>query len=818
MSCESVIMNGNIIVSDLDFGHIRQTQIEEEVVGRGCHVEQLRLPQITSSDAFLKHEMRLAEVSNLLSEYGTSLRSAPISIQFNSYHSEIDSAGLIHSYSPFVCNLNTITNTNRTDIQGGIDTSIHTLMSVVITSSHIVYDDSEAEHLLREVDLVGSRKKYKVNSSSKITCMFRNPDLLVGETQCKSMIAKWAETYGLENKVGDLRKLSQYPAFVINNGESLEIFKYGKELLCADYLTKLELENLFYSYNKLYLKLSQVCNFFNVHCQFLECGLDQERLSLVEMDRFARCLIEANKDMDFEFSYDKRGASRKKREIQIFTSLLETLGLVKTSSQLSLQKFNDVSRKNFNKLKNNQLGLEKALIKQSKELHDLLQAEDRDISTVYDRTSVLSSHIHLLEKFRKQREDQLASFKAFSQAFNHLTESLELILRMGLCPISQPANNVFCFESSCVDTKSMVIRKTKKEFSVAARVLKIQSTQAGRVSCPIIKVGDMQMVHGLQDSLLYSKDKIFYYQKNNMEVTPSCLKTGLNCPEALRPVEARDLMFGNLYFFIEGPKLMLQCLKLTTIVAEHRNYSCSFEPQNIEPPFILVNPNKSNHLIQPHNVHLYISIPREIAHFTQQDFHSRKPAPIPAYNPTQLHQQIMNGEFDPFGNFIHAIIVFTPLSVILLITCFCVILCKYPKLPRYLGKMCVNGFKCCSNVCKKSENSGQCSPPPTAPAAERSPPSNRNQFEMLGPGALPPADPIRERAPFPEAAYRPMRSEYQHGPAPAQPGSGLGASGPGEAKAENVATTNYADNLRSLKQQCLSSGEAVAALGRKIKN
>ena len=99
-------MNGNIFVSDLDFGHIRQTQIEEEVVGRGCHVEQLRLPQITSSDAFLKHEMRLVEVSNLLSEYGTSLRSAPISIQFNSYHSEIDSAGLIHSYSPFVCNLN----------------------------------------------------------------------------------------------------------------------------------------------------------------------------------------------------------------------------------------------------------------------------------------------------------------------------------------------------------------------------------------------------------------------------------------------------------------------------------------------------------------------------------------------------------------------------------------------------------------------------------------------------------------------------------------------------------------------------------------
>ena len=121
-------------------------------------------------------------------------------------------------------------------------------------------------------------------------------------------------------------------------------------------------------------------------------------------------------------------------------------------------------------------------------------------------------------------------------------------------------------------------------------------------------------------------------------------------------------------------------------------------------------------------------------------------------------------------------------------------------------------------MCKKSENSGQCSQLPTAPAAERSPPSNRNQFEMLGPGALPPADPIRERAPFPEAAYRPMRSEYQHGLAPAQPGPGLGASGPGEAKADNVATTNYADNLRSLKQQCLSSGEAVAALGRKIKS
>ena len=626
---------------------------------------------------------------------------------------------------------------------------IYNIANVVITSSHVLYHDDDAEDLLREVvEIVGRRKKQTVNQTSKISCAFKNPDLLVSEQQCKTLLGTLASNYNITNKVTDLAAIEYFPAFVVRNGLELKLFEYGQELECTDAALRLEMEELFYTFSHMILEIGQMCEFFNFECEFLECGLDLNVMSLTELNEFSKCL-------------DKTIGKGKTKRSNIFNSLLEGLGLIRSASEISLAHLNEISSKNFNRLRDGQLGLEKAIIEQSSSMHDILKKENKQISETYDRVSMLSSHYNLVQHFNYNRESALATFRTFSNTFKKLSDSIQNLLQLALAPLTQRKDGIYCHTSECIDTNSLLIKQNGNQLSVSARLLKIESTAAGRVSCPLFNVSGQIMVHGMLDSIVYlHPGGEYFWQKNNKMVSNACLYTGEGCPENMRDVSVSDLVNENIYFFINNENLFVQCLERQELIGKERNYSCSLSPVSIEPPIIALRSNGNHQVIESHNIHLYISIPRQVAHFDQDIFEKIREPDLPSYDGNDLQRELSENNFNPFTNLVHGVILFTPLSAILLCTCICVIFCKYPECPKRMWGCCQNSARRGVRVYNRIRGMGDEGVEVPAPArrGDQGTGATAPALEVEQLVAMPPSvqmrgniyrhEPIREREPF----------------------------------------------------------------------
>ena len=728
-----------------DYKDIRR-KVENKVGGGlGCHIEQLSLPKIASSSAYIKHSIDFATINQLMSHFSFSLRSLPISIKNFDTHQYVSSGSVLHSYTPMACyaDILQLSNNNRTQT----DNNIFNIVNVVITSSHVLYHDDETETMLREVEIVGKRNRQTVNEKNIITCAFKNPDLLVSQEQCKTLLDALATEYNITNNVKVLSEIKYFPAFVVRNGNELKLFEFGQTLECTDSAFRLEMEELFFTFSHLMLELSQMCDFFSFECKFLECGMNLHVMSLKELNVFAQCL-------------DDSIETKKTKRSNLFSSLLEGLGLIRSASEISLAHLNEISSQNFNRLKDGQLGLEKAIIEQSLSLHDILKKENKQISQSYDRVSMLSGHFNLVQHFNYRRESALATFRTFSNTFRKMSESIKNLLQLALAPLTQRKDGIYCHTSECIDTNSLLIKQNGDQLSVSARLLKIESTAAGRVSCPLFNVSGEVKVHGMLDSIVYlHPGGEYYWQKSNKMVSNACLYTGMNCPDDMRDVTASDLINENIYFFINNEELYVQCIVGQELIGTGRNYSCSLSPISIEPPIIALRSNGNHQVIESHNIHLYISIPRQVAHFDQDIFEKIKEADIPTYTGSDLERELGENTFNPFSNLIHGVILFTPLSAFLLCTCVCLIFCKYPKLPRNIWRCCRGsarrGVRACNRmrgvydegveVTGPTQSRGEQKPGASAPAFEDSvamPPPARAGGAGYG------QEPIREREPF----------------------------------------------------------------------
>ena len=780
----------------------------------GCRVEMLSLPHIKSSSSFIRHSVNLQSMGLLLSEYAQALLSMPLSIKHRTEHEHVTAGGILHSLSPHACmsQITTLSHFNESKLPE----NIFTVLNVIVNSNLVIFDnDSPTENLLRPI-IGGKREKQKaLQETARITCMYRSPDLLVGQAQCELMIGTESELRGLENKVKNLSELTSFPAFLVRNNKEIKPFAFGDELLCSDLRLKMSLEQLFYQYDSFHLRLSQACDFFNLTCDFISCGMNQGSKTLEEMDKFANCLLSSTKSKSFQSS-----GERQRRDLHIFSSLLQSLGLVKSASQISLEHFNQVSKHNFQQLKNNQLGLEQALLDQSKDLHTVLKKEGEELENVYDRVSMLSSHMHLLNRVNHAREQILSSHTAFGSAFEKMTMNLEILLEMAMSPLSQQQNGVFCRHSECVDSRSLIIRKEGEELIVAARLLEIESVAAGRVSCPLMQLGGKVYVHGMLDKIVYQKHNIYYSQEGNKEVTSSCLKSGLNCPEGVREVESRDLLLDSLYMFLQGDTFKIQCIKELQLINVKGNYTCSLNPIQVEPPFVIVGPG-INHLVETHNIHVYVSLPREVKAFERDAFHRKRMPNVPGYSGVHLIKDWETNNFEPFHNLVHGVITFTPLSALLLICCCTCCCVKFPALRIHLWtavKKCWNiVIECCGKL--SSQNNQPCVDTPLAGA------SAPIEAESCAP-SLPP---IREAQPFLSQSGSGYNQGFYQGRGPGaanvqynnmnEPMVTVNLPQRSQQNLQNpdfLATRVFSDSMKKLNDKIISSGESLARLGKKI--
>ena len=639
---------------------------------------------MSNSENFITHRINTEDLFDILTDFSTVLMSIPVSLDTSNL-TGIDSNGGFLTNSIFTCSLQVLALNpiNRS----AIGEDLFTPLTLMVSSDKVVFSDTEEMTLLRPIDVTGKgtgRKQASVTPQSKISCAFRHPHVLVKETQCNTMIKAIGTTNNLTVNVEDLRKLPHYPAFVVQGKNEIKAYEPGTKLVCSDAELKNTMEEMFYSFDKLSSKWGQLCSMFGLKCGWRECGFNLGQKSLSELNEVAMCLI------------NRGGVVRTKRET-IFSSLLQGLGLIKSASQISMDNFNKINRGNFDKIKQEVLKVEAALIAESDTLHSALAKDGKALEETFDRVSQLSSHVHMVQRLNHVRSQHLAVLQSFSKAFSHLTENIDGVLGLALAPLSKKSG-IFCRETDeCVDLSSLILHSTEKDLSVSARLLKIETVKAGRVSCELRETEDGIMVHGMTDRLVVKRGGVYIDFESNKEVTSDCLESGENCPRALRSVGPRDLMMENIYFSIDKKQMRAQCINQTILVMATHNVTCNMKATTVSVPFIILSQDAS-HLVDSHNLHMYLAIPRKVTFADEEIWHGFK-------NPiTNKEQKVKREDFGSFSlqnvdltNPFHSFIVISPFLVCLLSFCCCCLMWKYPSCPKKF-------VKCTLKCCKKKED------------------------------------------------------------------------------------------------------------------
>ena len=679
-----------------EFGDIRR-KVAKPNSSPACHIEELYLPHSMNSGQYLRKMIDLADYKSTLWEFASSLVHFPLSIKPLDIHKDLDLTGVYHTHSIHNC-YNQLLAVSKIN-SSLLGENLFTPVSVLIASSKVVVAEP-AESLLQPIEFKTAPIR-KLQSESKISCSWRNPDILVNQVSCQNMISAWAGSHNIESEVKSLTEMQNFPSFVIQNKQILKEYESESELVCSDIKTKIIWQKLFYQYDVLYLKIEQLCGMFSMSCPFLECGMNLGGKSLSELKEHAKCLLGKN----------GKKSARKKRS-SIFSSLLENLGLVKSASEISLENFNRVSETNFNKLRSNQLTLEKSFLEHSDKLHEMLIAEGKDIETSYDRVSTLSVHLQLLQQFAHDRETYLAAHEAFANMFEQMSNAAESLMQLALAPM-QEGQGSFCRGSQCINKNSLVLNKKGTVITVSARLLQMEAKLSGRVVCKLLNSSSEVFVHGLADEEVVKHRGGYFRRIDNQEVTAGCLQSGEGCPVNKRPVKSSDLMLDNLYFTIakNSASVMIQCINLTQIVTATENISCNMEARDIIPPFVVQGATE-NHFIAPHNIHLYITLPRALRHRSEsevleiQNHHQSS-----HYTWSHFHSDLLTKDFQPLKHVSHGIVLFTPLFLLLFLILLCCLVKKYPACPQFccgffdaIGKCLTGALDKCKGPAQARQN------------------------------------------------------------------------------------------------------------------
>ena len=769
----------------LGYGDIRrETQLPNS--SPACEVQEMLLPHSKNSGSYLKKQVDLASYKSALNEFASSLVSYPLSIKPLDIHQNLDLTGVYHTNSIHNC-YNQLLAVSKIN-SSMIGSTLFTPVSLLIASSKVVVSEP-AENLLKPFQ-INTGPKRNLQSESKISCSWRNPDILVNKASCQKMIATWANSHNIESEVPDLTELHTFPSFIVQNKLKVREHESGDELVCADTKTKIVWQRLFYEYDVLYLKMQQLCVMFGCECEFLECGFNLGDKTLAELKSHAKCLLGKGA---------KKGNKRRKRS-SIFSSLLENLGLVKSASEISLDNFNRVSERNFNKLRSNQLALEKSFLEHSDKLHEMLKEEGKDIETSYDRVSTLSVHLQLLQQFAHDRETYLAAHEAFANMFEQMSNAAESLMQLALAPM-QEGQSSFCRGSECINKNSLVLNKQGNVITVSARLLQMEAKLSGRVVCKLLNSSSEVFVHGLSDEEVVKHKGGYFRRIDNQEVTAGCLQSGEGCPVNKRPVKSSDLMLGNMYFSLSKNSVRVQCVNLTQLVTATENISCNMEARDIVPPFV-VRGASENHLIAPHNIHLYITLPRAVRHRSESEvLEIRNNHQSSHYTWDHFHSDLYSKNFQPLKHVSHGVVLFTPMFLLIFLILLCCLFKKYPACPQLCCGFFGNIGNCMSGIldkCKSQSIQNETLSATFKPEVGFCPPANSNYMNQ-------------EISSAPEVAENPLSSNFN---SPSQKGGFSGNDT--EAELNNLHNDlKLSRDKHQLDKNMQKADRAFSRLGRK---
>ena len=135
-----------------------------------------------------------------------------------------------------------------------------------------------------------------------------------------------------------------------------------------------------------------------------------------------------------------------------------------------------------------------------------------------------------------------------------------------------------------------------------------------------------------------------------------------------------------------------QCLNETTLVMSSHNVTCNMKAVQVSVPFIILN-NEASHLVDSHNLHMYLSMPRTVNFADEEIWHGFK-NPLPSTD-----DRIGREDFGTFNlqsvdltNPFQSFIIFSPFLICLLSLCCCCLVWKYPSCPK---KVLGCGLECC---------------------------------------------------------------------------------------------------------------------------
>ena len=577
----------------LKINQIRQGEVGQITSREFCSLEESILPASLSRGKYLSHNFGLTLYSRLIHDFHLFIKGNMLALATT--HSDVHS-GLFHTNTPHTC-------------------SLALLGHEALTPAEL----NEGETTLLSCSII--------QISGETHCICRTPNVGLEAAQCLSMLGRVATTYSIEQTVTELTNLTAYPSFIAMNKDKIFVTSDLSKITCRDSALKISFMQLYMSYQRMTEQVQRLADMFKLDIPILDCEHDLVTLSHEELAKFILCVQShepsARTSRSTLGSWTQQGDpadltdpsqtnSSRSVHARHKRDLLSALGLRDDMSGF-VSSANAAIQTNFQKVQANELHIINQLKLEQAAVQKFMATEQKNADKVATQLSYLQSIYASSARLRHHRAMLVSAVNSLVFSFTQLSQELDQILELALSAMS--LDKVACIQGTCIELKSLIIRKTPDGVQITAREAQIQSEIIHRLSCRIFPIGDSLYVHALNDAALLKFGDTFVDRATKQQIRPECINSHLNCPSSPTLVQATHLIQGNLYLSVHSGTLEAQCVKNTSIHMVTRNITCSAtNPQVVTLPFI-----HNGHLLDTLHAHYYTSGLQDQKAFTEQE-------------------------------------------------------------------------------------------------------------------------------------------------------------------------------------------------------
>ena len=544
-----------------------------------CSTEESILPATLQRGKYLTHNFGLTLYTQLIHDFHTFLEGNMVALAtaHNDPHS-----GFFHTNEPHNCALTLL----------GLEAS----------------EPSELDEM--ETTLLSCAV---IKISDEVHCICRAPNVGLSADKCMSMLTKIAATYKLQQSVTDLTNMSEYPAVIAMDKQKIFLPNNIPKLTCKDGGLKIIFMQMYMAYQHMTEQVQRLADMFRLDIPILNCQHDLVTLSFEDLGKFLLCIKQhepdtrtrrstsgskssehqsAHPDSDTRTNTSRNAHARKKRD------LLSALGLRDDVSGFVSQA-NAAIKSNFEQVKENELHIIAQLKLEQAAVQEFMNNEELNDELLSIQLSYLQSIYASSSRLRHHRTMLVSAINSLTFSFTQLSKELDQILELALSAMS--LDKVTCIQGTCIELKSIIIRKNADGVQITAREAQVQTEIVHRLSCRMFPMGSGLYVHSLNDAALLKFGDTFVDRATKQQIRTECIHSHVNCPSSPAPVQATHLIQGNLYLSVHSGTIEAQCVKNTTLYLVTRNVTCSpTDPQVVTLPFI-----HDGHLLDTLHAHYY---------------------------------------------------------------------------------------------------------------------------------------------------------------------------------------------------------------------